>query len=1443
MATKNKKPKFLIGLGASAGGLDALEQFFDHAPVDSGAAFVVVMHLSRDFKSMLDELLARRTGMTVKPAVDGDEIEADTVYVIQPNTALEVGATQLVVEKRQNVGVEGVAVAVDVLLRSIAANWGPRGAAVVLSGSGSDGAKGIRAVRDAGGFTCAQSPETAKFDSMPVAAIATEAVNAVEAPDQLARTVVEGLALPLLSRSSPIPTEHENAMSQIVDAVVGASTIKAKEYKHSTFERRISRRMMALRINDLSDYAARISEDPVEAQTLSQELLIGVTDFFRDAEPYRVIKNQIVAQIIKDAHDEKRPIRIWIAGCATGEEVYSIAIMFREALRDMPFEIDVQMFATDISKKHLAEATRGIYSQERVSSIPETLLERYFERDDETGDWTVIKRVRKMVVFAPHDLLSDPPFTKLDLVCCRNVLIYFSIEAQQRIIGGFAFGLRHGGFLFLGSSETVGAQREAFEFVDARNRLFRRSQNIAPSRSLSKARELFPVTLPAGKTPRKNAKIRGTELQPAYTALLGKFAPPSLLISEDRELLHTFGDASKFLQPPQGIVNLDVTELIDPALKTPLIAAIERANKEQGALTFSKIATQTVPEAGLVVDLTVQRLEGADHGAPGHFLAIIDDHKYLALDTENTAVVSADELISNRNADLENELERTREALQSTIEEIETANEELQASNEELMSANEELQSTNEELSSVNEELYSVNAEYHRQNDDLSRLTNDFDLLLNATQIGVLFLDDERKITRFTGLTKELFSLEESDIGRSIANFNSPFADFELSEALKAVPRYGSVSEQECYDRQGNPWLIRLVSDDANFGVVVAFIDISDLRGAEVELRQTHAMLEGIRAATNAYIFESDPELKTIFNQVGFAEFFGIDDLILPHTMTYEHVHPDDLPGLQLKISNASEEDTGEFIYRVFSEADQEFRYIKATATRLDNGNWQVVANDVDDIYRAKIALSNQTAIMEATLSSVQSYKAFVDPNGLFGFANEAYASLFGHTTADVIGRSVASILPPSVYANAREYIEAALSGELREGTAEIAVGDERILLSVRYVPVVHDGENAGFVFDGINVSAASEYAEKFSVGDRLVTSAVRNSTRPFAIVEQTTGRVRYANDAAAKMLGLSNSEFEPGKFNIARLTPECGEARWLEFLEQAAERREFFVNDQLVFNDATSSRKADLHLEADFVDGESTLVAVRVIDNPGKMRVIEDLRERSRKLMNSNRDLEQFTAAVAHDLRAPMRHITSFSDMLETKVGELTESDVANHAGIIARSARNLNNMVAGLLDYARTGLREKAMEPCDLVKVIETAQQNLAEEVASTDAKITVSGTGQMEGSFELLTSLLQNLIGNAIKYRRKGVAPEILIEIEEKDEGAKIAVSDNGIGIDPDYADKIFVLFRRLHTEEEYSGLGIGLTTCRKIAELHSAEISLDCEYTKGSRFVLQPVLTTN
>jgi len=1434
------KPKFVVGLGASAGGLEALENCFDHLPLDSDCAFIVVMHLSRDFKSMLDELLARHTGMKVHPARNGEEMQGNNVYVIQPKTTVEVDGLRLDVSTRPDVDPSGAATSIDTLFKSIAKHWGNKGAAIVLSGSGSDGAKGIVAVREADGFTCAQAPETAKFDSMPVAAIATDCVNAIEAPEQIGQIVIEGLLLPPISTKSNILSDHDAAMKEIIDSVIGASDLDARQYKHSTFERRVQRRMMDLRIKSLSEYAQKIGEDPKEAEALSQALLIGVTDFFRDDAPYSIIKQQIIPEIIKQAYDEDRSIRIWCPGCATGEEPYSIAMLFREALLDMPFKIEVQIFATDISRKHLEEAGRGEYSEERISNVPEDLRSKYFSKNETDGRWTVNTDLRKMIVFAPHDLLSDPPFTKLDLITCRNILIYFSIEAQQRIIGGFSFGLKERAFLFLGASETVGGQRDAFEFIDARNRIFRRTGYQGSRSALARTRELYPIL--TGQTSRqtKSTKAREIALQPVYAAILKDYAPASLLVDSNRELTHSFGEATQYLSTQEGLANLDITEMVDRALRTPIIAALERAVKDKKPLTFSRIELDATPEAGKIVDLTVRPLLGNEDDQVSHLLIVIDGSKYGSGDKTDQEIVpaySSDALVQSQITELQEDLDRTREALQSTIEEIETANEELQASNEELMSANEELQSTNEELSSVNEELYSVNAEYHRQNDDLTRLTSDFDLLLNATNIGVLFLDKDAKITRYTGLAGELFNLHDNDIGRPLSNFRSPFVGVDPEKLRKEAKMDDHVHETEVVHENGSNWLVRSVSDENNFESVLAFIDISELRNAEKEARDALTMLEAIRKTTRAYYLELNFEMSVVTNQLGFDEYVGIEDMTLPYELPFTNVHPDDLDMLKKTQAEIKANGHGELIYRMWNAESENYRFIRAVGTRSDEGKWRLAAYDVDDIFRSEQETLRQKAILDATLSVSRSFKAFIDSDNRYQFVNNAYRTQFGIGELDIAGLLVEDVLPEHLYSQVRDKIKTVRRGEDAKFTLEAVVDGEMSMLSVEYKPVLQDGDEIiGFVVDGLDVSNLIEYGRQLDATDRTLCIATRQSNQAVMIIEINSGLIEFANRTAMTRLGIKQENFLPNQVKVSRITPEWGDKRWQDYFEMVLDGVKNLENDVVFFDGSSKTARADVFTEIVKISETENRAVVRIFENSEKLQMLDDLRDRSQQLAISNRELEQFTSAVAHDLRTPLRHISQFAEMLEKNQTGMTSEEMTENAGIIGKSSKTLSHMVTGLLDYARIGRAQPELGSCDLNEAVASATQLLTGEIEKTGAKITVGDLPTVTGDSDLMIQLFQNLIANSIKYRKKDSDSVIEIDAVEDHGMVEVRISDNGIGINPDYGDRIFELFRRLHGDKEYSGLGLGLATCRRIAELHKARIELDTGYEDGSRFIL-------
>jgi two-component system CheB/CheR fusion protein len=1189
MQACDSSPAFVVGLGASAGGLEALELFFAKAPPDSGGSFVVVMHLSRDFKSLLDELLARHTKMVVKPVVDGARLEPNTVYVIQPATELEVVGSAFRVTARSAWAQTTRVSSIDLMLRSLATSWGEHSAAVILSGSGTDGAQGSLAVQAAGGLVFAQSPESSKFDSMPIAAIATNSVSAVDTPENLAALVVDSIMLPRLAIAQRQTPSETSALHSILATVVGASHLDASQYTRSIFERRVQRRLKELQLNSLEEYATLVQTDHSEARALSETLLIGVTDFFRDEAVFNSLARQVAPEIIHRAHAENRSIRIWVPGCASGEEAYSIAIVFAEASADYPTPVDIQIFATDVHKGLLAEAARGEYSTERMQNVSDERRSMFFTRSS-PGSWQIDPSIRRCIVFAPHDVLLDPPFTRLDLVSCRNVLIYFSVEAQQKVIGAFAFGLLEKCFLLLGTSETVGAQRESFDFIDVRRRIFRRTRAASRIPALRQGMDLMERRAGASALQsRRSAKVRESILQPAYAAVLKMFAPPSFLVSAERELLHTFGESRRFLRAAEGVVRYDVTDMCDNALRAPMAAGIDRSIRERTDVVFFRIELASFPIAGMNVELTIRPLV-LDAEAV-YALVIIKEISVVKPLLSSDAPLAEGDGTSSRIVELEIEIERTREALQSTIEEIEAANEELQATNEQLMSSNEELQSTNEELSSLNEELHSVNAEHFRQNNEHVRLTRDFEALLRATEIGVLFFDEQLNIRRFTTMIADLFNFNEGDIGRSLRTFRSPFADFDLEAFLNHSLLHVVTAEAESLDGNAMRWQLRAVPYPDQKGVVLSVISISMLR-------------EGPTASLNMR---------------------------------------------------------------------------------------------------------------------------------------------------------------------------------------------ERVL------------------------NSASPY-----IGDAVIA------------VSPETGHVEYANRAAWLKFGIP--EAPEGGFAISRMTPELGDSSWTSWLSTMNPGAAYSKLDVQIIDRDADVFPVDISA-AVVLNGDRKHAVLRLIENKDRRRAVQELQERARNFAISNRELEQFASVVAHDLRAPLRHLNQFADILISELGEVATPSVREYLNIIQSSAASMSGMIERLLEYARIGAGAPRFADVSLHDCIDHAAEFLRDEMTASGASLEIGKLPVIKGDRSLLLLLFQNLLMNSLKYRRKDVDAKVTVAARSSGGFNEIIFSDNGLGIDPEHQETIFKMFTRLHSSSEYSGHGMGLAICRRVCEIHGGSINVDPKFSGGARFVIR------
>lgn len=832
----------IVAVGASAGGIEAFEAFFRAMPVQNGMAFVVLAHLDPQRESMLPEILARWTRMPVVAARDNDRVIREKIFVIPPNAVMTIKGGRLHLRKRKNLAER---MPLDAFFIALAQDQGEYAVGVVLSGSGSDGSLGIRAIKEHGGLTVAQGSDgsEARFKEMPESAAATGLVDLVLPVEDMAERLL-AYARSSVDFDDAVETKSTRdaaALRQIYTLVRSRVGHDFSRYKERTFLRRVQRRMQILQTGTLANYVKRLQEDPREASLLFRDLLIGVTHFFRDREVFEALERFIPRLFNGKGADDT--VRIWVPGCTTGEEAYSIAMLLREYADRLPVVPNIQVFASDIDENALATARNARYPAALVRDIAPARLNRFFVR--EGANYHVVREIRDLCVFSAHSLIRDPPFSRLDLISCRNLLIYLNGDLQTQLIPLFHYALRPGGILFLGTSENVSRHTELFAPLDKRWRIFER-QNLV-------SRELvaFPTGTGHGRLPSEMSRLIPPLSAPdgttALAALLRRiativtenFAPAYVVVNKDGEIVYYSSRTGRYLQPAEGPPNRDLLTMAQKDLRLDLRAALHRA-RETGETATTDDAAVPVNGERQRVRLTVMPVSEA-----GETLYIVLFIDLGALATDNRAVKAPTGAEDDTIRQLERELQTTKERLQSTIEEFETSSEELKSSNEELLSVNEELQSANEELEtskeeiqSINEELQTVNAELTAKVEELARANDDLKNLFESTQVATIILDHELRIRSFTPAIEGIFSLIPGDRGRPLADIVNRLDGRDIHRDLRVAAERGHVVERRLTSQDGHShYLMRILPyrmlDKPVNGALVTFVDITKVIAAE----------------------------------------------------------------------------------------------------------------------------------------------------------------------------------------------------------------------------------------------------------------------------------------------------------------------------------------------------------------------------------------------------------------------------------------------------------------------------------------------------------------------------------------------------------------------------------------------------------------------------------
>jgi two-component system, chemotaxis family, CheB/CheR fusion protein len=837
-------PLWIVGIGASAGGLPAISAFFDSLPNPVNAAFVVVQHLSPDFPSALVNLLQQHTQMKVCEITDGMVITANTVYVVSPNHILTLEGDRLRVESHTRPIDRDP---IDHFFQSLAVTGKDRGIGILFSGTGHDGTKGLQAISRSGGIALVQSAETAQFTSMVTSALPSGLVDEILSPQELADAVC-GLIEFAADYTIPVSEDQglidPDRLQQILAILLEHEQVDFSQYKPGTLSRHILHRSALTRCASLADYTHLLEGSVEEQGALRQDLLIGVTRFFRDPSAWEIIATEVLPQMI-DRLKPEQPLRIWIPACATGEEAYTMAMLVDEAIARTGRTISVKIFATDLDAYALRAASKGIYAASIANQISPERLEHYF---DPQGEQFHVKRsLREMLVFAPHDLARNAGFSGMHLVSCRNVLIYMQPELQLQVLRLLHFALMPQGILFLGSSETLGEMASEFLTLDQICKIYRKRRDAV---LLSGAMPRMPIVPTFPQTSQRKGRQRQLDrwVNGAFQFCFAHRKMTCLLVNRDNQLLHVFYNSAELLTFPVGEAHLEVTEVVMPALRLPLSTALHRAKREQ----------QTVLYTGIKLDRedrqeTITLHVGFSSPPPNDtdFLIVQMEIEKVPLLATKTQDFEMDAATGQYISELEYELQQTRENLQVTIEELETTNEEQQASNEELLAANEELESTNEELQSVNEELYTVNAEYQTKIHALTRLTNDIDNLLRSTEIGVVFLDSQLTLRKFTPAATQIINILPSDEGRPLKHFTNNLDCPDFIDLLQNVISGQHFLEREVTLATTDEHLLMRVNpyldEDSNQdGIVITFVNIDKLKQAQTELYNANAMMESL---------------------------------------------------------------------------------------------------------------------------------------------------------------------------------------------------------------------------------------------------------------------------------------------------------------------------------------------------------------------------------------------------------------------------------------------------------------------------------------------------------------------------------------------------------------------------------------------------------------------
>ena len=1303
----------MVAVGASAGGLEAFLEFFRALPTPTGMAFFLVTHLQPTYESQLVSIVGDVTRLKVVEATDQARVERDHLYILPPNSQMTIHDGTLQLQGREG---QGPHYPIDLFFDSVARDQGRNVIGIVLSGMGSDGAQGLRSIKSHNGIALCQAPETAQHTGMPNSALATGAVDIVLRPGEMAKMLMDlrsrtGLPEAVADGEFDKASDDFKDFRRILALLKASHSVEFMQYKPSTVSRRINRRAVLHHCRSLSEYLHFLENNSFELNELYRDILISVTSFFREPQMFEAL-----AALIRPTLKDRQPLdayRVWVAGCATGEEVYSLGIALHELIEESGKQIPFQIFGTDISDIAIERARNGVYNESLQSEVSTERLQRYFTRID--SGFRIAESIRQNCIFARHDLTADPPFSQMDLVTCRNVLIYLGSDTQSRIVPTLHYCLKPGGLLVLGSAETIGQRGDLFSPTNNEYKIY--TKKLLPGR-LAMDFNVEPGWRGFSDfvTPLQSPGVAFVDLEiQAARVLRDMYAPAAVIVNQDLQVLHFHGHTSLYLTPTPGEASLNLLRLAHESLIYPLRNLLDRALEARAPV--ERTAVQ-VEQGGETRELVLRVIPLSERTAG--FLVIFEP----ASKADETAVATpeaaplatagarAGSSLEIQLAHAQLEIKQMRDQLRRVIEQHEVANEELRAANEEARSSNEELQSTNEELrtakeelQSSNEELTTVNDELKHRNDELRVVTDDLTNVLSASAIPIVMVDLNRRLRSFTPAAEELLALHASDMEQPITEVRYAFSLPHLNEMLDNALTHLRTGSERAQSRRGRWYEVFVrpyrTADNRINGAIITLIDID--------------------ASTRA--------LEQMENARNFAE--GIVETVQ---------HPLLVLDQNLRILRATDA-----FYRTFNleKADAEGHLF----SELGNRQWQI-----PELNR----------LMETAL-----------------IRNVPFRDLDIEHEFAHLGRRTMRL-------NARRIVSSS---------------EHRLLLAIE------------------DVTDRKETAE---IQYRRLFESARDA---IVIVEAYSGTVADVNPYFTELTRYQRQDV-------------ISKPLWNLDLFQSSEEVRLMLPQT---RKAKSCRYESVNVLA--ADGTELILELianlyRVRENEFVQLNIRDVTERRRmeqRLQSSNLDLQQFAFAASHDLQEPLRTLTAFSEMLKQRVlgnGQEADAKTVQYLEFITGSADRMRSMVLDLLNYSQIARAEFKPSEVNAEAALSSVLMNLQMAIHQSNARVTFEPLPTVVIEPTHLTQLFQNLIGNAIKYASDS-PPLIHVSGKENAKDFEFCVKDNGIGIEPQYQEYVFTIFKRLHGSK-YPGSGVGLAICKRIIDRYGGTIRVDSVVGEGSKF---------